>query len=130
MDTKISYVILGVSDLARARAFYEAAFDARPSRSGGQLAAFDFAGVTVALMPHSMLAAMRGSSSPAGSGGALVQMARTRPDVDIALAAAQAAGGKVVQPAGEGPWGGYSGSFADPDGNVWSIACNIDFFKA
>jgi catechol 2,3-dioxygenase-like lactoylglutathione lyase family enzyme len=38
------------------------------------------------------------------------------------LAAAEAAGGRTVEPAGETFWGGYSGCFADLDGHLWEVA--------
>jgi uncharacterized glyoxalase superfamily protein PhnB len=40
----------------------------------------------------------------------------TRERVDELLSQAQAAGGRVVKPASNAFWGGYSGYFADPDG--------------
>jgi predicted enzyme related to lactoylglutathione lyase len=130
MDARLSYMILGVSDLANARKFYETAFGAKPSRAGSQLATFEFQGATIGLMPRAMLAALTGSGGSGSTNVALVQMARARQDVDAALASATAAGGTIVQAAGEGPWGGYAGSFADPDGNIWAVACNPDFFKS
>ena len=41
-----------------------------------------------------------------------------------ALAAAAAAGGKIVKPAEDVFWGGHSGYFADPEGNLWEVAWN------
>ncbi|HEX4788484.1 MAG TPA: VOC family protein, partial [Actinospica sp.] len=46
------------------------------------------------------------------------------PEVDAALAAAEVAGGRVVKPGQEVFWGGYSGYFADPEGNLWEVAHN------
>jgi uncharacterized glyoxalase superfamily protein PhnB len=40
---------------------------------------------------------------------------------------AAAAGGKVLKPAEEAFWGGYSGYFADPDGFLWEVAWNPGF---
>jgi hypothetical protein len=34
------------------------------------------------------------------------------------------AGARVVKPAAETFWGGYGGSFQDPDGHVWEIVWN------
>ncbi len=52
---------------------------------------------------------------------------RERDEVDIVLAAAQAAGGRLLKPARQASWGGYSGYFADPDGHPWEIAWNPGF---
>ncbi len=35
---------------------------------------------------------------------------------------AEQAGATILKPAGALPWGGYGGTFADPDGYVWSVA--------
>ncbi|WP_368734834.1 VOC family protein, partial [Klebsiella pneumoniae] len=43
---------------------------------------------------------------------------------DAVLAAAVAAGGRLVKAAEEAFWGGYSGYFADPDGTLWEVAWN------
>jgi uncharacterized glyoxalase superfamily protein PhnB len=34
---------------------------------------------------------------------------------------AKKAGGKILKPAAKLQWGGYGGTFADPDGYIWSI---------
>ena len=47
--------------------------------------------------------------------------------VDTALEVAVAAGAKLLKPATEAEWGGYSGYFADPDGFPWEIAWNPGF---
>jgi uncharacterized glyoxalase superfamily protein PhnB len=41
---------------------------------------------------------------------------------DAILSAATSAGGTVPVPAGETEWGGYSGHFTDPDGFLWKVA--------
>ena len=40
------------------------------------------------------------------------------------LATAEDAGARILKPAAETFWGGYSGYFADPDGHPWEIAHN------
>ena len=44
------------------------------------------------------------------------------------LAAAQRAGARIVKPAADTFWGGYSGYFADPDGFLWEVAWNPHFW--
>jgi hypothetical protein len=39
--------------------------------------------------------------------------------VDEALAEASNAGAKITKPPERTPWGGFSGSFSDPEGHVW-----------
>jgi uncharacterized glyoxalase superfamily protein PhnB len=43
------------------------------------------------------------------------------------LAQAEAAGGKILKPAQEPFWGGYSGYFSDLDGFLWEVAWNPSF---
>lgn len=38
--------------------------------------------------------------------------------------AAKAAGAKILKPANDTFWGGYSGYFAEPDGHPWEVAYN------
>ena len=47
--------------------------------------------------------------------------------MDRILDEAKAAGAKLLKPASEAFWGGYSGYFADPDGYAWEVAWNPFF---
>jgi uncharacterized glyoxalase superfamily protein PhnB len=58
---------------------------------------------------------------------ALAYNARSREEVDSVLAQAAAAGAKILKPAREAFWGGYSGYFSDLDGILWEIAWNPSF---
>jgi hypothetical protein len=53
--------------------------------------------------------------------------APSRADVDAVLAEAKAAGAKILKPAQQASWGGYSGYFADPDNFAWEVAFNPSF---
>jgi predicted lactoylglutathione lyase len=46
--------------------------------------------------------------------------AETEAGVDSMVERAHQAGGEIVTPPGEQPWG-YAGAFADPDGHVWMV---------
>jgi hypothetical protein len=61
------------------------------------------------------------------SGFTLSFNARTRQEVDQVLAEAKTAGAKILKPAQEAFWGGYSGYFADPDNFAWEVAWNPTF---
>jgi uncharacterized glyoxalase superfamily protein PhnB len=43
------------------------------------------------------------------------------------LAAARYAGGRILKPAQDATWGGYSGYFCDPDSHPWEVAWNPGF---
>jgi uncharacterized protein len=63
-------------------------------------------------------------TSPQGSGFSglvLTYVVRTEARVDEIIADAEKAGATILKPAATQPWGGYGGSFADPDGYIWSI---------
>jgi Glyoxalase/Bleomycin resistance protein/Dioxygenase superfamily len=47
---------------------------------------------------------------------------RTKGEVDAVMTQATRAGAVVVQPAHDTLWGGYAGSFQDPDGHLWEVA--------
>jgi hypothetical protein len=130
MEPRLSLVTLGVSDVAHARAFYEA-LGFRASRASQESVTFlDAGGVVLALYGRGPLAedAAVADSAPGFSGVALAHNARSEADVDAVLADAVAAGAKLIKPAGKVFWGGYSGYFADPDGHLWEVAYN-PYFK-
>ncbi|MFQ5533982.1 MAG: VOC family protein [Sphingomonadales bacterium] len=63
-----------------------------------------------------------------GFGGVtLAYNARARAEVDAVLKLAQQAGGRILKPARDVFWGGYSGYFADPDGHPWEVGWNPHF---
>lgn len=63
-----------------------------------------------------------------GFGGfTLAYNARRKEEVDTVLAAAEAAGARILKPAQRALWGGYSGHFSDPDGFAWEVAWNPFF---
>jgi catechol 2,3-dioxygenase-like lactoylglutathione lyase family enzyme len=130
MEPRLSLVTLGVSDVARARAFYEA-LGFKASRASQESVTFlDAGGVVLALYGRGPLAedATVADSAPGFSGVALAHNARSEADVEAVLTEAVAAGAKLVKPATKVFWGGYSGYFADPDGHLWEVAYN-PYFK-
>jgi len=58
---------------------------------------------------------------------ALAYNVRAKNEVEPLIKLAQAAGAKVLKPAREASWGGFSGYFADPDGFAWEVAWNPDW---
>lgn len=130
MEPRLSLVTLGVRDIARARAFYEALGFKAASASQEAVTFFDAGGVVLGLYGRVALAedASVPEEGSGFSGVALAHNARSEADVDAVLAEAVAAGAKLIKPAAKVFWGGYSGYFADPDGHLWEIAYN-PYFK-
>lgn len=126
MEQRISVITLGVADLARATAFYEALGWARAGESQDGITFFQLAGQVLALYPAGMLAADTGrpvSDPGAGSGAiTLAQNMRTRGEVAAAAEAAVSAGGTRLRAPYDTPWGGHVAYVADPDGHVWEFA--------
>ena len=127
MDQRLTVITLGVADLARARRFYCDGLGWRASSASNDNIVFiDAGGVVLALYPLELLADdAHVTSVGSGFGGITVsQNVGSREAVDAALLQAQQAGAKILKPAQEVFWGGYSGYFADPDGHAWEVAFN------
>lgn len=127
----LTLVTLGVADLDRARAFYEAMGLSPSPRSQESVCFLQMPGVVLSLYPRDLLA--DDATIPvAGSGFAGLTLAcnlDSPAEVDAMLARAVAAGGKLVKTGKKVFWGGYSGYFADPDGHLWEVAHNPFFPK-
>lgn len=131
MEQRMSLVTLGVADVARSRRFYEALGWRASGYSVETTAFFQLGGMVLALWGRDALAEDAGLSPGDGFGCvSLAQNVRTREAVDAVLAEAAKAGGRILKPAVEAPWGGYTGYFADVDGHVWEIAWNPHFVIA
>ncbi|MDG4779390.1 VOC family protein [Micromonospora sp. WMMD961] len=131
MEQRISLITLGVSDLARAKAFYEHL--GWRGQEVEETVFFQAGGLAVVLWGRDKLAGDAGIADPStdGSGGmALAQNVRSREEVDEVITTATKAGATVTKPARETFYGGYAGYFADPDGHVWEIAWNPGFTLA
>ena len=128
MEQRISLITLGVTDLARARAFYEA-FGWR-GQEIEETVFFQAGCLAVTLWGWEKLAADAGlrDGGRGGSGGmGLAHNVRSQAEVDTVLTAAAGAGAQITQPARETFYGGYAGYFRDPDGHLWEIAWNPGF---
>ena len=127
MDARISLVTLGVADVERSRAFYEAL--GWRGQTVQQTVFFQAGGLAVVLWGRALLAEDAGVNDDGArfAGVALAQNVRSRAEVDAVLASAVAAGGAITRAAAETFYGGYAGYFTDPDGHPWEIAHNPGF---
>jgi uncharacterized protein len=119
MEQRISLVTLGVQNLARARAFYEALGWRGAQQPDDEIVFFQAGGMVFALWT-----ALGGHGAP---GIELAHNVRSPDEVDALLTKAVSAGATIVRPAARAEWGGYTGAFADPEGYVWEIAHNPDW---
>ncbi len=122
-------ITLGVSDMDRAVAFYEALGFPRLD-SPPDVAFFSLNGSWLGLYGREALA--EDATVPAEGSGfngfALAHNVRSNAEVDRVLAEAVAAGARLVKPGQKVFWGGYSGYFSDPDGYLWEVAYNPFFW--
>jgi hypothetical protein len=125
MEQRVSLVTLGVADLSRARAFYEALGWTTRAAPDDDVVFFQAGGMVVALWSRSQLATDTGVDDAGGWGGVtLAYNARSPADVDAVLDEARRAGARIARESAETFWGGYSGVFVDPDGHPWEVAHN------
>ena len=122
MEQRVSLITLGVSDLARARAFYEA-LGWRVTRDPEDVVFFQAGGMIVALWSRDRLAEDSGVADAGGWGGiTLAHNVRSPEEVYLVLEEAGRAGGRIARTGAATFWGGYSGAFLDPDGHPWEVA--------
>jgi uncharacterized protein len=126
MEQRLSLVTLGVADLERARRFYEDGLGWRRGNQHEEVAFYQLGGMVLALWGREALKedARLGNAGRGFGGIALAYNTRRREEVDAVLAEANAAGGRILKPAENTSWGGYSGYFVDPDGHLWEVAWN------
>ena len=125
MDQRVSLITLGVTDLARSRAFYETLGWETGAAPADDVVFFQAGGMVVALWDRARLAEDSGVEDAGRSGGfALAYNTRTPAEVDKVIAEVREAGGTITREPGETFWGGYSAAFTDLDGHPWEIAHN------
>jgi catechol 2,3-dioxygenase-like lactoylglutathione lyase family enzyme len=128
MDQRLSVITLGVADVGRAQAFYEALgwrLDGGVDDETDHVAFFQLPGFVLALWGRDKLAADSAIEDAGGWGGVtLAYNVRSPEEVDEVLAEAQRAGARIGRGGAETFWGGYSGVFIDPDGHPWEVAHN------
>jgi uncharacterized protein len=125
VEQRLSLVTLGVADLARARAFYEALGWRTGAAPADDVVFFQSGGMIVALWGRDQLAEDSGVEDGGGWGGVtLAHNVRSPEEVDAVIAEAEKAGARIPRPGGKTFWGGYSGVFVDPDGHPWEVAHN------
>lgn len=125
VPARLNVLTLGVRDLPKMRGFYEAL--GWESRSDGdEWARFHTGGATLALYPLGALAGEANTTPLEGNetfpGFTCAVSVESADKVDAAIEAVREAGGRVLAEPVAREWGGRSGYFADPEGNVWEVA--------
>jgi len=128
VEQRVSLVTLGVSDYARAKAFYEAlgwsvALDIE------ETAFFQANGSVLVLWARDKLAEDSAIADDGARWGGIVlaHNVRSREEVDKVIDQARANGAEVTREPSETFYGGYAGVFRDLDGHPWEVAHNPGF---
>jgi catechol 2,3-dioxygenase-like lactoylglutathione lyase family enzyme len=125
MEQRVSVVTLGVGDLGRARAFYEALGWTTGAGPDDDVVFFQAGGLVVSLWSRESLAEDSAVEDGGGWGGiTLAHNVGSPEEVDAVLGQAASAGGTIGRPGAPTFWGGYSGIFVDPEGHPWEVAHN------
>jgi catechol 2,3-dioxygenase-like lactoylglutathione lyase family enzyme len=128
MKQSISLITLGVSDYARAKAFYEA-IGWSAAMDVDDTAFFQANGVVLVLWGRDKLAADMGIADDGARWGgvALAHNVASNEEVDRIIGEARANGAEITRQPSRTFYGGYAGAFRDPDGHLWEVAHNPGF---
>lgn len=128
MEPRVSLITIGVADLERSRAFYEALGWHSDSKPEDGVVFFQSGSMVFALWSREELAKDSAVIDSGGWGGVTLAYNVGSPaEVDGFLAKARDAGARIPRAGAETFWGGYSGVFIDPDGHPWEVAHNPGF---
>ncbi len=123
MRQRLNLILLGVADVARSAAFYEALGWQKAASSHAEFVKFDLGGVVIALQSRQHFA--QDANYPTAenqgfAGMALGYIARQPDDVPRVLEKAAALGAVLVKPATKNAWG-VAGYFLDLDGHLFEV---------
>ena len=124
MEQRVTLITLGVADLKRSISFYIDGLGWKAAnQSNEEIIFIEMNGFHLSLFPHDALAKDANVLEDRSSfrGFSLAYNVSSRSEVDDVLAFAEKAGAKLIKPAQDAFWGGYSGYFSDPDGNTYYL---------
>jgi len=124
MYSHVSAILLGVKDMERSKRFYTEGLGWKV-QNDWKISVFfvPSGGSRVGFYGRDGPAEMVGAKPDGGGFSGIVfnYIVRSENRVDEVLDEARKAGAKILKPEAKLPWGGYGGTFADPDGYVWSV---------
>jgi predicted lactoylglutathione lyase len=122
---RVNLITLGVSDLGRARGFYEGLGWSTGAAAGDDVVFFQAGDMIFALWDRARLAEDSTVADSGGWGGVTLALNLGSPaEVDAVIEEARDAGATIGREPAETFWGGYSAVFLDPDGHPWEVAHN------
>lgn len=128
MEQRITLVTLGVSDYARAVAFYRG-LGWSPALEVEETAFFQGNGIVLALWAREKLGPDLGIPDDGArwSGIALAHNVRSQDEVHEVIELARRHGAEITREPADTFYGGYAGVFRDLDGHAWEVAYNPGF---
>jgi len=131
MTHTLNGLTIGVRDVVRARAFYDALGWQGRGGEGDDPVFYNTRGMVVMLWERSSLATDSYVNDGGGWGGVtFAHVVGSTEEVDAVTERARAAGGTVAREPGTTFWGGYDSIVLDPDGHPWEIAYNPNWHVA
>ncbi|HEY6609343.1 MAG TPA: VOC family protein [Candidatus Limnocylindria bacterium] len=120
---EISAITLFVSDVARAKSFYQEAFGLAVHFEDDESAVFRFGGTLVNLLHETEAPELIDPASVApADAGARMQLTIPVEDVDAVCEELTRRGIALLNGPIDRPWGPRTAAFRDPDGHIWEIA--------
>ena len=129
MDPRISIITLGVKDLKKSTHFYQEGLGLPKKDAGDEISFFETSSTMLALYPLEKFSEEIGQpvTQTIQPTFTIAHNVASKKKVNSLLKVAENAGAKLLKPAQDVFWGGYSGYFADLDGYFWEIAWNPHF---
>jgi len=133
MKSSLSYITLGVTDLALVQRFYkELGFSLYKQSTDDDhpFAFFKVGSVILALCPKHLLAKQSGciiNNDAVNQSLSLSLNVESRENIEKLLALAKSLSAEITREPFEPAWGGYCGYFKDPEKNLWEIVWHEDF---
>jgi uncharacterized protein len=126
MDQRLSFITLGVEDLAGMSRFYKEKFGWISLKEMDGISFFLLNGLVLGLFPTTELAKDIGIDAT-GSGFKHFSLAinfNSEDDVNRTFQELKSRGVEIVKMPEKVFWGGYSGYVKDPENNYWELAFN------
>lgn len=128
----ISYITLGVTDLAKMGEFYTVlGFELyKRCESDHPFVMYKSGALILALYPKHLLAKQSGfeiNDQDRNNAMSMSLNVEFKEEVDVLLSMAIQQGAEITRECFEPAWGGYCGYFKDPEGNLWEIVWNEKF---
>ena len=123
---RVTLITLSVADLEKSRRFYADLGWTEAKGGTDKIAFYWLNGQYMALYDRRALVADLGIPIKQRATGAIALSTNypTEAEVDAAYSRAEKAGALLMVTPAKSDWGGYTGSYADPDGHLWEVACN------